>query len=244
LWYYGFQFGEFNLKADFLRSGFMAKIDTSVIDARIDKLRKLRELADDPEAAELLAEMFGGNASTLNGSTPSTSSHKQPRTKRAYTKRASKPKKGKRRKKPSDAVLKVMSTGMAMSTHEIADKMKANGFKFTGRYKDNEVVAVNDFIRALKRQHKIKAIGNKNGNARVKLWMLAAPSAQETFRLVPTESTPNKLLNFLRSNGPATRVEIIQGTGLPSGSYSYYFKGKGNKGQFRQREDGKWEVAA
>lgn len=61
-----------------------------------------------------------------------------------------------------------------------------------------------------------------------------------TAGLTINASSAEKLAMFLRSNGPATRKEITERSGVPSGSISYLLK----NGGFRQREDEKWEVVA
>src|SRR6266852_9438249 len=48
-----------------------------------------------------------------------------------------------------------------------------------------------------------------------------------------TLSSSERLIMFLRANGPATRKEIIERSGVPDGSISYLLK----NGKFRQRED-------
>lgn len=47
-----------------------------------------------------------------------------------------------------------------------------------------------------------------------------------------------KLEKFIKENGPVTRKQIVQQSGVPDGSISYLLK----HGNFRQREDEKWEA--
>src|SRR5438270_3942156 len=102
----------------------MAKINTASIDARIEKLQRLKELAEDPESAELLAEMFGTKA-TVNGTEP-------PIAKRTYKRGQQSRRVHRRKDKPSEIVLTVMSQEHGKSTKEIAEALKAKGFDFKG----------------------------------------------------------------------------------------------------------------
>lgn len=73
-----------------------------------------------------------------------------------------------------------------------------------------------------------------NGNRpQAALSVSVADSIRET-------SSSEKLANFLREHGPATRREIYEHSGIPSGSVSYLLK----SAKFRQRPDEKWEIAA
>lgn len=75
-----------------------------------------------------------------------------------------------------------------------------------------------------------------NGN---RTQVASGPSAQVA-PLAVGLSSGDKLADFLREHGPATRKEIYQLSGVPGGSVSYLLK----TARFRQRSDEKWEVAA
>ena len=75
-----------------------------------------------------------------------------------------------------------------------------------------------------------KANGNKPSGA---ISPKGAPLAVEL-------SSGAKLAVYLQEHGPATRKEIYEYSGIPSGSVSYLLK----SGRFKQRVDEKWEVAA
>jgi len=55
-------------------------------------------------------------------------------------------------------------------------------------------------------------------------------------------SSAERLLQFMRNHGPATRKEIIERSGVPDGSISYLLRN--NPTRYRQRDDQKWEVIA
>ena len=80
---------------------------------------------------------------------------------------------------------------------------------------------------------------NINGNNR-----LTPPPKPSDTSITPSSQvatvlpSADRLFLFLRNNGPATRKEILDKSGVPDGSLSYLLK----NGKFRQREDQKWEV--
>ena len=51
-------------------------------------------------------------------------------------------------------------------------------------------------------------------------------------------SSKERLDKYLRENGPVTRKEIVEKSGVPDGSISYLLK----NGKFRQRDDERWEA--
>ena len=63
------------------------------------------------------------------------------------------------------------------------------------------------------------------------------PSTAETNSTIPM-SSKERLDKYLRENGPVTRKEIVEKSGVPDGSISYLLK----NGKFRQRDDERWEA--
>lgn len=67
----------------------------------------------------------------------------------------------------------------------------------------------------------------------------AVPQTGGASSLVSGMSSGDRLAMFLQEHGSATRNEIAEQSGVPSGSISYLLK----SGRFHQRPDEKWEVA-
>jgi len=50
----------------------------------------------------------------------------------------------------------------------------------------------------------------------------------------------NRVITFIRTNGPSARHEILNSTKMAEGSFVHFMK---DSGKFKQREDSKWELA-
>lgn len=69
---------------------------------------------------------------------------------------------------------------------------------------------------------------------------LAGEAPKRRTRPSKAKKTRKRLMiDFIRENGPATRREIIEGTGIPMGTVAYCLN---DKKTFIRSEDGRWDV--
>jgi hypothetical protein len=78
-------------------------------------------------------------------------------------------------------------------------------------------------------------------SAPTELRQMMLPADQGEMGLVEKKSRKRSLEEFLRTHGPKTRQEIIEGTGFPEGTVSYCLN---DKSIFVQLADGRWTLAA
>jgi hypothetical protein len=57
----------------------------------------------------------------------------------------------------------------------------------------------------------------------------------------PVTPAAQKLIDFLQTNGPTPRGEIVNKSGIPGGTIAYLLNSF--KKKFKQDSDGKWDVA-
>jgi len=111
---------------------------------------------------------------------------------------------------------------------------------------DRKIRALEDtkarLIEAFGDSFPVQTSPQSNGNSR----LTPPPKPIDTGVTLPSESpimlsSADRLLQFIRNHGPATRKEIAERSGVPDGSISYLLR---NNPRYRQREDQKWEVIA
>lgn len=221
-------------------------IDVNAIDQEIEKLRMLKALAEDPKFAARLSQFVvdGRNgAHVSNGVAPtSRASAIAAPVRHKGQGRGKRHPRGVVRAKVLEAMIALGQDGKEVTTKDIHAHATQSGFRFKAR---NENVAINDALRSLEQDGKVKINPSGKTDQQRNVWVLVgnhdAPSgipAPRLINMVPSETA--RAQTFLKTHGPASRLEIIENTGIQPGSFSHFVKKRTNL--FRQRPDEKWEL--
>jgi hypothetical protein len=104
------------------------------------------------------------------------------------------------------------------------------------------VAVIDAKIESLKgiRSQLVNLFGNNNISGSTSIQSSTAPisgitaTAHNGARRVTRKDAVEQ---FIRQNGPSTRIEILRGTGIPEGTIAYCLN---DKERFRQAEEGRW----